>query len=231
MPLYLNAWQVLANITTTDMTMFWIDPTHLAGISMPLQYEHTILRTEEAGQLWVQFDVTGLPLKQMNDGRFPSLEGEPMKLDGEDRKLVQILLRQQEQTDELSIEDIQVVARKDRVQPYRMKCGKYAMVQTTFDPTEWDQYGRIGSYERLWNIAIGKDSSWSEYYQDNVLRISLVLLAIMALVVVRRHYQVKRERELLGEDAEVALLSEEYDDAPPAYADMSIPEIKIEEYD
>jgi len=29
MPLYLNAWQVPANTTATDMTMFWIDPAHL----------------------------------------------------------------------------------------------------------------------------------------------------------------------------------------------------------
>lgn len=160
------------------------------------------------------------------------MKGEPIKLEGEDRKLVQILLREEKETRDLLIEDIQLVARKDRVQPYRMKCGRFAMVQTAFDPEEWDEYGRIGTYERLWNIAIGKDGSWSDWYQDNVLRISLVLLAVMCIVVVRRHFYLKRqEQRSLREDAEVALLDPEYDELPPAYADISIPEIKIEEYD
>jgi hypothetical protein len=216
------------------MTTFSYDPSaHMSAVSMPLQYEHTVLRTEQSGQLWLQFDVTGLPLKEINDPRFPAAMGNPVKLDGEDRKLVQLLLRQENETSEMFIEDIQVVARKDRVQPYRMKCGRLAMVQTAFDPMEWDEYGRFGTSERLFNLAIGKDGdSWSDYFKHNLHRFAYVLLVVMALVVVRRHYQLKRQqRGFTEDDVEVALLGAEYDDAPPPYADVSIPEIKIEEYD
>src|SRR5690242_3358976 len=102
MPLNINAWQIPANIRADDMTLLWPGPT-MRSVQLPLQYQHTVLRTEGSGQLWVQFDVTGLPLSNMNDPRFPYLKGEPVKLDGEDRKLVQLLLRQDNRTSEMFI--------------------------------------------------------------------------------------------------------------------------------
>jgi hypothetical protein len=233
-PPYISAWQVpAASEVKTDFTMFTYDPTHSSGMSMLLQYEHTVLRTEDSGQLWLQFDVTGLPSKDINDAGFPKTKGEPVKLDGEYRKLVQLLLRQQNETSEMFIEDVQVVARKDRVQPYRMKCGRLAMVQTAFDPMEWDEYGRFGTSERIQNLVIGKVGDfWSDYMQDNMIVLSLAMLLVTGLAMLRRQYQRRwQEKYAASEDAEVALLGLEYDDAPPAYADVSIPEIKIEEYD
>jgi hypothetical protein len=184
----------------------------------PLQYEHTVLRTEELDQHWVQFDVTGLPFDAMKDPRYPPLAAEAMMLDKKEQKLVQLRLQRQPETDELFIQEIQVVARADRVQPYRMKCGRLAMVQTSYDPREWDKFGKFGTWERMQNRVMGEIGTWS-------LALSLALFVL----VIRRVYQ-QRQQEV-EDDAEFALLDAEYgyNDAPPAYAD--IPLIKIEEYD
>ena len=229
MPLNINARQVPANITTDDMTL--LGPTRW-GVQLPLQYEHTVLRTQEGeDSFWVQIDVTGLPLGETNDPRFPYLEAEPVRMDQKGQKLVQLLLRQQNQTNELLIEDIQVVAREDRVQPFRMKCGRLAMVQTAFDPTEWDEYGKLGTSSRLQNLLVGTVGDfWSDYMQYNLLVLPLALLLALGMVALRRCYQRRQqEKAVVEDDAEIALLSSQYDDAPPAYAD--IPVIKIEEYD
>lgn len=230
MPLHINAGQIPANITMDDMTLMLGGPT-TSGASIPLQYEHTVLRTEESGQLWIQFDVTGLPLSESNDPRFPYLGAESWKLEGEDRKLVQLMVRQQNETSEMFIEDIQVVARKDRAQPYRMKCGRLAMVQTTFDPAEWDEYGRFGTSERMQNLVVGKFGDfWFNYVQHSMLLLPFSILLAAGVVMLRSWYlQRKMDQDTLEDDAEIALLSSEYEDAPPAYAD--IPVIKIEEYD
>lgn len=230
MPLNINAWQVPANVTTDDMKLPWLGPI-VWGVQLPLQYEHTVLRTEEAGQLWIQFDVTGLPLSETNDPRFPYLGGEPVMLDGEDRKLVQLLLRQQNETSEMFIEDIQVVTRKDRAQPYRMKCGRLAMVRTTFDPTEWDEYGKIGTSSRVQNLVVGKVGDfWSDYVEPNMVVLALALWLAIGVIMFRRQYwQRQQEKRLLDGDAEFALPGLGYEDAPPAYANL--PVIKIEEYD
>jgi hypothetical protein len=230
MPLNINAWQVPANITTDDMTLLWLGPTAW-GVQLPLQYEHTVLRTEEVGQLWIQFDVTGLPLGKSNDPRFPYLDAEPVTLDGADRKIVQLLLRQQNETSEMSIEDIQVVSRQDRAQPYRMKCGRLAMVRTAFDPADWDEYGKTGTSERTKNLIVGKVGDfWSDYVQNNMLVIPIALLLLLCIGALRRWYgRRQQEKDCVDDDTEIALLSSGYEDAPPAYAD--IPTIKIEEYD
>jgi hypothetical protein len=184
----------------------------------PLQYEHTVLRTQEQGQQWIQFDVTGLPYDAINDPRYPSLPTEAMPVDKEDQKLVQLRLQRNPETDELFIQDIQVVTRADRVQPYRMKCGRLAMAQTAYDPREWDKYGKYGTWERIQNRVMGEVGTWS-------LALSLALFVL----AVRRWYQQRKQE--VEDDAEFALLDTEYgyDDAPPAYSD--IPLIKIEEYD
>jgi hypothetical protein len=145
MPIYFNAWQVPANVPTDNVTQLWLRPS-MSGVYLPLQYEHTVLRTKESDQLLIQFDVTGLPLQETNDARYPTLDAAPMrKLEGEDRNRVQPLVREQNNTRQIFIDDIQVFARKDRALPYRMKCGRLAMEQTALDPTEWDEHGRFGT--------------------------------------------------------------------------------------
>ncbi|KAH7082668.1 hypothetical protein BKA63DRAFT_404309 [Paraphoma chrysanthemicola] len=227
LPLNINAYQVPTNISAEEMQLLWQGPT--SGVQLPLQYEHTVLRTQENGKLWVQFDVTGLPLSESNDPRFPFLNGDLVKLDMEEQKLVQVLLRNE--TNDLSIEDIQVVARKDRAQPYRMKCGRLAMVQTAFDPTEWDEYGKFGTESRLQNMVASKIGEvWSDGFQRNSLLLPVGLLLAFGAFMLRRWYVRRQdERRDVEDDAEIALLNRDYEDAPPAYAD--IPVIKIEEYD
>ncbi|KAF2832456.1 hypothetical protein CC86DRAFT_442690 [Ophiobolus disseminans] len=230
MPLNINAWQVPANITTDDMTLLWLGPTAW-GVQLPLQYEHTVLRTQESGAIWIQFDVTGLPLSKTNDPRFPYLAVQPIHLEGEDRKLVQLLLRQQNETSGMFIEDVQVVARKERAQPFRMKCGRLAMVQTSFDPAKWDKYGKLGTSARLQSLVVSKTGDlWSDYVQSNMFVFSLTVLLAMGMVMLRlKYWQRQLEEEESDVDSENALLSIGYEDAPPAYA--NIPVIKIEEYD
>jgi hypothetical protein len=228
MPLNIHALQVPANITADDMEPLWLGPT-MSVVQLPLQYEHTVLRTQENGKIWVQFDVTGLPLSESNDPRFPFLTGELVKMTNDEQKLVQVLLRNK--TNELFIEDVQVVARRDRAQPYRMKCGRLAMVQTVFDPTEWDEYGKIGTESRLQNMIVDKISDvWSDVFQHNALVLPLALVLAFGIFMLRRWYaRRQQERSVAEDDAEIALLACDYEDAPPAYAD--IPVIKIEEYD
>ncbi|KAH8712129.1 hypothetical protein GQ44DRAFT_776324 [Phaeosphaeriaceae sp. PMI808] len=225
MPLTIDAWQVAANMDDTMSLWTGLNPR---GVRLPLQYEHTVLRMQESGQFWVQFDVTGLPLGRTDDPRSPYLNAEPVHLDVKGQKLVQILLQQRNQTNEVIIEDIQVVAREDRAQPYRMKCGRLAMVQTVFDPSEWDEYGQFGTWSRLENRIIGELGD----LQHSPLIFPLVLFLAFGMFMLRRCSQQKKEQMNAAwddDDAEIALLSTSYNDAPPAYTD--IPVIKIEEYD
>jgi hypothetical protein len=212
--------QVPSNMTTDMLGGSGVDITPWGELLIPY-YQHTVLRTQEHGQLWVQLDITGLAPRDMDPSR-----GKALGLDREGQKLVQLLLRQEKDTNELSIEDIQIVSRAERVQPYRMKCGRLAMVQTFFDPQEWDDYGRFGTWERTKNLVTGKISDM----QHSQFVLPLAILLAFGVVMLR-WWRQKREQEktLVLDDAETALLSSEYTDAPPAYTD--IPVIKIEEYD
>ncbi|KAF1941130.1 hypothetical protein EJ02DRAFT_423350 [Clathrospora elynae] len=222
MPLFVNALQWPTNVTKdTIIQLIKTDfkPTLPRHQEFPLQYEHTLLRTEEAGQLWFQFNVTGLPWGATN---------EPVKMG---QKVVQVLLREQGSGNGISIEDIQVVEAKDRVQPYKMKCGKLAMVRTAFDPNEWDEYGKFGTWSRLWNLVMGSMGDfWFNNLQHNALMLPLALLLAVSIFLARLLYQQRHQENVSrdgDDDAETALLGRE--DAPPPYAD--IPVIKIEEYD
>jgi hypothetical protein len=227
MPIDLKAFQVPANVTSYDITQLWLRPSG-SGVYMPLQYEHTVMRTQNSDQLLIQFDVTGLPSQETDGTHYRTLDAAPMmRLEGDYRKLVQLLMREDDNTREMFIDDIQVVARKDRALPYRMKCGSLAMEQTAFDPTEWDQYGKIGTLMRLLKLVIGK---LCDFWLHSALVLPLSLLLILGLVMLQRQiWQREQEKNSFDDDAEDALLGSGYDDAPPAYAD--IPVIKIEEYE
>jgi hypothetical protein len=216
---FIQALQIPANMSAEEM-----DELHNVaspyGVQMPLQYEHTVLRTQEHGQLTVQFEVTGLPLDEMSDPRFyPDFVGEPYKMDSEKQKLVQLRLHHSKDTGELLIEDVSVIPQAARDQPYRMKCGRLDMVKTTYDPREWDTYGKYWTWGRLYNMFTSETNFlWGTF-------------AVCCMVLIKCLYQWWRCREgkTNEEDAEIALLSSNREDAPPAYADVPI--IKIEEYD
>jgi len=218
MPLNINAKQVTTEVEQEETDADSEDasnPNKHSRIMFPLQYEHTIFRADEPELWWLQFNVTGLPWGET---------AEPIKLG---QKIVQILVRKEHDENMegghiLSIEEVLVVSAKGKMPPPRMKCGKLAMMQTTFDPREWDEYGRFGTLSRAWNafvgrIQVGKDA----------LLLPLFALLAASLVMARRLF-LQRQQEKPGTDseAETALLGR---DAPPPYAD--IPVIKIEEYD
>jgi hypothetical protein len=204
------------------------------GIQMPLQYVHTVLRTQEQGEIWVQFDITELALDELQDSRYVGFAGEPFKMDSEDQKLMQLRLHTNKETGELSIEEISVVKRADRVQPYRMKCGRLAMVQTLYNPREWDTYGKYGTWERFQNMVEEKASEfWFDWLQHAIMFPLGMLFVGCVVLAYRRFEQMRAARKVaMADDAEFALLDSAYDDTydvPPAYADLPI--IKIEEYD
>lgn len=229
MPLFVNAYQVADNLTQDALdsiiqagmldTEFKGDTEY--SVTPALQYEHTLLKTQTPGEWYVQFDMTG-----MQYGVYP----DPLHFDL-DRRLVQILVKEQRTGKEgglLSIEDIQIIERSERAQPIKMKCGKLAMVKTSFDPNEWDKYGKLGSWSRSWNMV---SANVHQYYFDNIQHNAFVLpLALMAAFVIffaRVWYQRRQQDKTM--DAEYALLDCDHDELPPVYA--NIPVIKIEDYE
>lgn len=234
MPLYINAYQTVSNITQDTMDKLvserLLDPDFAWQTKyheFPLQYEHVLLRTKTPGQWWMQLDILGLQYGE---------DGEPLRFPDENHKLVQVLVKQVrtkldyevEEHEELSIEDIQIVERSQRAQPTRMKCGKLAMVKTTFDPNEWDEYGKLGSWTRVWNMVFGKIGQfWEDYLQHNALLLPLYLVLAFVIFFARVYYKKRQQSKTM--DAEYALLEAADEDLPPAYAD--IPIIKIEAYD
>lgn len=158
MPLHINAIEIptgLEQDETDSVDEHALELSKPRRMMFPLHYQQTIFRAEEPEHLWLQLNVTGL-----SRGERP----EPIKMS---QKVVQILLHKE--CDEnfeydkhlggnyiLSIEDVQVVEAKDELQPPRMMCGKLTMMQTTSDPSEWDEYGKIGTWSRTWNLLVVK---------------------------------------------------------------------------
>lgn len=174
----------------------------------------------------MHFNVTGLAWGE---------EPTPFKMG---QKVVQILLREDPAGQEvepkkgvesaLSIADVQVVDEKDSVQPLRMKCGRLAMMRTAFDPNEWDEYGKFGTWSRTWNVVVGKLAAfWSGNGEGNVMIFPLALLLALSIVVARRICQFRQQGSAGGSSyAGFSLLGW---GASPQY--RPIPVIKIEEYD
>ncbi|KAF1931120.1 uncharacterized protein M421DRAFT_57099 [Didymella exigua CBS 183.55] len=230
MPLFVNAYQVADNLTQEALDSIvragMLDSDFKGdtdySVTPALQYEHTLLKTKTPGEWYVQLDLTG-----MQYGMYP----EPLHFDL-DRRLVQILVKEQnienEEGHSLSIEDIQIVERSQRAQPIKMKCGKLAMVKTSFDPNEWDRYGRLGSWSRFWNmVSVEIAQYWSDNIQHNALALPLALMFAFVVFFARIWFQRRQQDKTM--DAEYALLDCDHDDLPPAYA--NIPIIKIEDYE
>lgn len=225
MPLNINALQVptdLQQSLVTDLFKEDLNPNPPFLMRLPLQYEHSLLHAEEGKQPWIQFDVKGLAFGETVA---------PVKLDQNGQKMVQILLGNHENSTSLFIKDVQVVERKDRTQPFRMKCGKLSILQTLYDPNEWDEFGKLGTWSRTWSLVISRiEIAWSDNLQNNLILIPLALVLAFSVVMARRWYHQRHQgRNMSEEEVEIALLASYYDDAPPEYA--NIPVIKIEEYD
>lgn len=216
LPLSISAFQTPANLSKEIMGKMarqqMLDSSWHPGTkygTFELQYEHTILRTEE-GDEWIQFDVTDAHRRGLNPGS--------AKLDKEGQKMVQVkLLRLSSGQDNppttLSIADIQVVEHKDRVQPMKMKCGKLSATRTKYNPTEWDYYGRFGSWTRSWHLVLWRSLDFFERTAP-LLIIFSVILGVFGLVRWVKKRNQKRAVALAKDDAEATLLAPGYEDAP-----------------
>lgn len=224
MPLDIKATQIAANQTSEIAEMdglehisdpLWAPQTKAAKHDFWLQYEHSLLRDQEPDKFWVQFDITGWIVAQNMDA---------VQMDKAGQKLAQVLVRKEAMSDELRIESVQVVERKDRMQPYRMKCGNLAIVKTAYNPNEWDKYGKFETWSRLAYLVLGKlGDFWSDSFEQNAHIFILALWLAITVFLVRRWHQARQhEKALAEEDAEIAL---------PSYQYSIIPVIKIEEYD
>ncbi|KAJ4986975.1 hypothetical protein SVAN01_07516 [Stagonosporopsis vannaccii] len=221
MPLFINAYQVLANTSQNALDSIvhegMLDPNYAGPTPYyhyPVMYDHTLLKTKDAGQWWLQFYVTGL------HSHF-----------SEYTRLVEILIKEQKgesgAVHSLSIEDFRVVGYLEREKPLKMKCGRLAMVKTSFKPSEWDEYGKLGSWSHTWNMVIGKIGQGLDHIRHSALLLPLALF--VAFIVFFARVGCQRRQQDKNVDAEYALVDTEDFELPPAYSD--IPVIKIEEYD
>lgn len=219
MPLEITAFQTPANLSNEVMGKMtseqMLDPSWRLGTKFArfrLQYEHTLVATRVPGRNWIQFDVTGVHMRsQRNPGSYA--------LDKEGQKMVQVQLRENAGTEQLYIEDVEVVERKDRVKPFQMSCGKLAMLQTDFNPLEWDYYGKIGTWSRTWHLMLWRTA---HFFEANGLVLIVVALICGVVTLVRRRMMRRQEKAnaYMADDAEAALLVVECDDAPPEYDDV-----------
>jgi hypothetical protein len=223
LPLDISAFQTPANLTKETMgkmiSQKMLDSSWKVGTkygTFELQYEHSLLATEQPGEEWVQFDITGAHRRGINPGSGT--------LDKEGQKMVQLLLRQDmsDSAPTLSIKDIQVVDREARVQPFRMKCGKLAMIRTVYDPREWDYYGQFGTFSRSWSVFISKTLG---FFWRSIPLLVIFSIVFSGYTIVRRVKKRNEERtlEAAKDDAEAgaALLGLEYDDALPEHVDAT----------
>lgn len=224
MPLLIHAFQVKANLSSLELAQAerfrlmdgsWNSDTEYGAFE--LQYEHTIVGTREPGKSWIQFDVTGILYTPEIFTKNPNAHYE---LRAEGQNLVQILLHETAEPHELFIEDVQVVDRKDRVQPYKMDCGRLAMAQTKFNPLEWDGFGQFGTWSRWFNVL------WSNVgsFFGNIL-VLLRFLVVLAPVILLFRWRARQQQHVnavpVGDDAALALLVGENADAPPDFEDVS----------
>jgi hypothetical protein len=78
------------------------------------------------------------------------------------------------------------------------------------------------------NLVMGEVGGfWSDHVQHNALLLTFgLLLAGGIIILCLWHQQRQHEKFVVEDDAEVALLNSEYEDAPPAYARIPIIKIK-----
>jgi hypothetical protein len=216
LPLSIQAFQIHANFSRATMSkvteMHMLDASWFLGTKprFDLQYEHSLVGTKEPGKTWVQFDVLGAHFTSCKKPR-------SYMLDKEGQKMVQVLISQHLDNQQLYIEDIQVVERKDRVQPYRMKCGRLASTQTQYNPLEWDYYGQFGTLTRSWHLLLWKTG---HFISRNGLVLIVLAVIFGAVTLVRRRVARLQQRHV-ADGAEIALLVHAYEEGPPQYDDAA----------
>jgi hypothetical protein len=123
------------------------------------------------------------------------------------------------------INDIQ---RGDREAPLKMPCGRDAMLVTEYNPVEWDEFGKIGTWTHTWNQF--NDWSSDSWIMRNWLNIHFAISVFGIGILIRRRRLQKAEQAAAmraQEDAEAAL-SAECHDAPPEYTQETVMTCSLE---
>ncbi|KAF2475456.1 uncharacterized protein BDR25DRAFT_213162 [Lindgomyces ingoldianus] len=231
LPLNIYAFQTPANLSTGIMdeieSIEMLDSSWTLGTKygrFSLQYEHTQLATEHPGEEWIQFDITAIHI------RHTQYNPSSAKLDKKGQRIVQLLIAKGFVGDKpmLMIKDIQTIERNDRKQPLKMSCGKYAMIQTGFNPLEWDYYGKFGTMTRKVHLVLWKTAA---FFEENALVLITLSLIFGGVTIIRRiiSWRGVRPIGLTQEDVEAALLASEYDDSRSEYFEVSTLEEQKEE--
>lgn len=171
-------------------------------------YKYTQLATSQPGVEWLQFDITELYIRQEHQ-----MLGYHM--DKEDQKMFQLSVHRPIQGNEKTVTfgPVRTIQRGEKEAPLKMPCGRDAMLVAEYNPAEWDEFGKIGSWSHMWN-------SWfsDSWFARNWLNIhfAVTLLAICILIRRRRLQRMEQAAAMRAEeDAEAALL--DCDDTPPEY--------------
>ncbi|KAF2643633.1 hypothetical protein P280DRAFT_466400 [Massarina eburnea CBS 473.64] len=224
MPLFINAFQTPANLSKATLDKMveshMLDETFTLGTkygAFELAYAHSVVGMQKRGRYWIQIDVTDVLVRGAHNPKSYNLTQ-----DGQ--KMAQLLIKEDRVTGALKIEDLQLVERKDRAMPFKMKCGRFAIKTTMFNPREWDRFGKFDTFSRGWNVLV---HSSIEFLLGPGL-VLIILTAIVGAVTLVKKFIAKRQNnnELEDEDAEAALLGNDYEDAPPEYED--VPELEEE---
>ncbi|PVI04910.1 hypothetical protein DM02DRAFT_611027 [Periconia macrospinosa] len=197
LPLTIHAIQTpsLQNHNALDSNLNLADPS-LSSVN--LAYSHSILGTQQRGKHWIQFDVTSIHSATQTQ-----------HLTSPTQPLVELLVVESFATRTLHIETLQLASRANRRKPFQMKCGRLAIATTSFDPAEWDRYGKFGSASRIWNLFW---ESATRVFLGPGLVLMVVTVVVGVVKVVKRRAERKRSegewagREDEGEDVEAALL-------------------------
>jgi hypothetical protein len=178
--------------------------------ALELGYKHARLATKQPDLEYLQFDITSI-----NSRRSGHME--IFDLNKEDQKMIEMLLHRgvKDNQETVEIRTIDAVQRAQKQEPLKMPCGRDAMLVTEYNPKEWDEFGRIGTWSHTWNQL--QAESW---FARNWLNIHFAVAAVAICVLIRRRWaqrglQTAEMRE--QEDVEASLLSVEDGDAPPAY--------------
>ncbi|KAF2439428.1 hypothetical protein P171DRAFT_122473 [Karstenula rhodostoma CBS 690.94] len=91
---------------------------------------------------------------------------------------------------------------------------------TTFNPLEWDYYGKIGTWSRWFNLLWSKTG---DLFMDNLIFLPVLVVVVPALVLLRWLARRQQQQEVAlpaEDDAEAALLDAMDDDAVPEHEDV-----------
>jgi hypothetical protein len=121
----------------------------------------------------------------------------------------------------LLLDYIEVVEREWRAMPILSKSGKPVVTQTMFNPSDWDEYGKLRTWARVQRFITGKGIGfWRDHVPPNVLVLSTAILVAIGIMVSRRWHQGKKPQKRVVE--EDALLSTDSESASGFYTEIPI---------